>query len=773
MIWVDQIAQKQKNKTHHIDDMFTPSGFAHIGSLRGPLLHDVVNRVLKESNKETIFTYIFNDFDCIDGLPTDLEKKFSKYLGCPLRLVPSPDKKYGSFAEYFSEDFKKVLEALGVKTAYFSSWDMYHQGKFNEVIKTALDNSKKILEVYKNVAGYGKKSSNWFPLQVICPKCGKLGTTKVIGWDGKEVEFSCEKKMVTWAEGCEHKGKISPFNGNGKLPWKVDWPAHWKVLNITFEGAGKDHASKGGSYDIAFELCKNVFNYPKPFYFPYEFFLFGGKKMSSSKGVGLKARDLTSVLPPEIARFLIVRIPPQKTLEFNPIGDSIPNLFDEYDRCLNAYFLKLENKLPKDKAGEVALDFARIIKLSEIKPLPKKRLFIGRFRTISNLIQNNKTNILDFFQKQKQSQLNNDETELIQERIKYAKIYLEKYAQENTNKLEIKTFIPSDSQKKFLLQSFNRLKSISNKDDKDLIQQTVFECIKSEGIKPKEAFEGIYQTLTRKSFGPKIGELIINIGFDKSLNLLKMDNQNKATATVTDKHLYPEFNDKKVFSIDESVAQKYPSINIGIAVIKNINIKKSDPKLTEEINQFVQSQSHLSNEVISSYPEVLTYRKLYKEMGVDWHSRRPSPEALLRRISQKKDLYQINTCVDAYNLIVMKNRVSVGAFDYDKFHFPTIMRFPKVDEEILLLGDKEPTKFKPIELAYFDQLGGYNIDFNYRDAQRTAVTENTKDILLNIDGINDIDRKKVEKSLQESIDIVLKYCGGTVEFAGVVLATQK
>jgi len=160
-------------------------------------------------------------------------------------------------------------------------------------------------------------------------------------------------------------------------------------------------------------------------------------------------------------------------------------------------------------------------------------------------------------------------------------------------------------------------------------------------------------------------------------------------------------------------------------------------------------------------------------MGIDWHSQRPSPEALLRRIALEKGLYTINTCVDAYNLIVMKNRVSVGAFDYDKFHFPTVMRFPKEGEEILLLGDKEPTKFKPEELAYFDQLGGYNIDFNYRDAQRTAVTENTKDILLNIDGIYDITREKVERSLKESIDVITKYCGGTVELAGIVSAEKK
>ena len=65
--------------------------------------------------------------------------------------------------------------------------------------------------------------------------------------------------MVKWAQGCDHEGKISPFGGTGKLPWKVDWAAHWKVLGITIEGAGKDHASKGGSYDIAMMLCEKGF----------------------------------------------------------------------------------------------------------------------------------------------------------------------------------------------------------------------------------------------------------------------------------------------------------------------------------------------------------------------------------------------------------------------------------------------------------------------------------------------------------------------------------
>ena len=72
------------------------------------------------------------------------------------------------------------------------------------------------------------------------------------------------------------------------------------------------------------------------------------------------------------------------------------------------------------------------------------------------------------------------------------------------------------------------------------------------------------------------------------------------------------------------------------------------------------------------------------------------------------------------------------------------------------------------ELGYFDQKGGYNVDFNYRDAKRTAVTEKTKNILINIDGIYSINRAMVERTLKEVIEIITKYCGGKVEMVGVV-----
>ncbi len=80
---------------------------------------------------------------------------------------------------------------------------------------------------------------------------------------------------------------------------------------------------------------------------------------------------------------------------------------------------------------------------------------------------------------------------------------------------------------------------------------------------------------------------------------------------------------------------------------------------------------------------------------------------------------------------------------------------------------KGTLKYKNGEIAYFDKKGGYNIDFNYRDSQRTAVQLSTKNLYINVDGVYDIEPRKVEEVLNEAVDTIIKYCGGALETFGI------
>lgn len=496
-----------------VDDMKTPSGFAHIGSLRGPLIHSLIFRSLKDAGEKATFTFVINDFDPIDELPADLSKSFAKYMGVPLRLAPSPREGYKSYAEYFTADFKKNFEDLGIEAKLLCSWDMYREGKFDGVIKTALDSAEKIQDIYQKVSGSKKKEEGWLPFQVVCENCGKLGTTKVYAWDGKEVSYRCEPNLVTWAKGCGHEGKVSPFTGTGKLPWKVDWPAHWKVIGVTIEGAGKDHASAGGSYDIAMALCDEVFHYPRPYKLPYEFFLVGGKKMSSSKGLGLKAHDLVKILPAEIGRFVFARTNHKEQIEFEPVGTmAISDLFDEYDEAWQAHITGSDENL------------ARSFVLSQISKVPPKTsIYLPRFRDVANYLQQPDVNLSQKFEEEKGSDLTTQEKKILKEREKYARVWLEnnappEFKEQMSEELPAKVKSLDKEQKSYLLKVVNLIEKAKAPDD---LQKDLFALSKELGLNAKKAFAAIYLAFIGRDHGPRAAWFLLQYPKEKVVTRLK------------------------------------------------------------------------------------------------------------------------------------------------------------------------------------------------------------------------------------------------------------
>ncbi|MEK7571097.1 MAG: lysine--tRNA ligase [Patescibacteria group bacterium] len=761
MFWADKVAKEiidsGKYTPYWVDDMKTPSGRIHVGSLFGVVFHDLVYRALKDQGVAAKYTYVFENHDPMDDIPSYLPReKFEKYLGMPLFRVPSPLEGYKDYAEYYALEFKKAFNQIGSYPEIIWTKDLYTSGKMNTGVKKALDNASEIRSIYQQM--YKKEMpADWYPFQVYCESCGKVSTTRVYDWDGEFVHYRCPVDATEWTKGCGHEGKTSPFsdeNGiKGKMPWKIEWACKWQAIGVTVEGAGKDHMSKGGSHDLTSLIAKKVLDYPVPYPVSYEFMLIGGKKMSSSKGRGFSAGDMLSILPAELVRFLIVKMDIKQQTNFDPTEkDTIPNLFDAYQKAAAAYF---------DKTDE---DLARTFELSQIGDIVKPPSI--RFSVLAQWVQ--MPNMQDKIKE-----------EGLEEWAKYARVWIEKYAPDSA-KFLVQKDTPegakhlSAEQKELLQKIVAELDKEWNADD---LQTQIYELGKPLGLNGKQTFSAIYQSLIGKDHGPKAAWFILSL--EKDFVQKRFNDVILGTSESEDSRIENKDSGRaplarmtgissNIFSIDKNVKEKHPSISIGIAVIKGVTISKTNPELEKEKEKLLDSLKGLTTEKIGEYLEVLSYRKLYKAMGIDWHSRRPSPEALLRRVAQGKDLYTINTCVDAYNLVVMRHRISIGAFDLDTLQFPTELRFAKAGEEILLLGDTESTKYKETELSYFDQQGGYNIDFNFRDSQRTAVTEQTKNIYLNVDGIDEITPEQVRKSLQESCDLITTYCGGEVLEFGLV-----
>ncbi|MDR7545422.1 MAG: lysine--tRNA ligase [Armatimonadota bacterium] len=496
-MWVDLLAEeilKARTETRHVvNDAKSPSGRVHVGSLRGVILHDCVARALRDRGVEVEYVYGYDDYDPMDGLPPG-RGDLAPYLGVPLCDVPSPDPAVApSFARYYADEFTRVFTRLGATPRIYWTSELYRSGRLDDAIRTALDRAEEIIEIDRAISGSRKAERH--PVQVICEACGKIGTTVITGWNGSEVDYECRPGKVTWAQGCGHRGRRAPFGGAAKLQYITEWAAKWRLLRVTVEGAGKDHMTRGGSFDRAGAIVEAVYGYPRPFSIPYEWLLVGGRKMASSKGVGVPAAEFADLLRPELARFTIVRPHYRQAVNFDPSGETIPLLYDEYDRAARAYFGREDDP-----------DLARTFYYAH----PSGGMadaFRLRFSTVAHLCQIPSVDVYARAAAEKGAPLTDADRAELEARLADARRWLRTHAPASY-RFEVQESLPAsaagltDAQRAFLADLVPLVeRGLSG----EALHAAIHALKGQRGLAPKAAFGAIYQAFLGKDSGPQAG----------------------------------------------------------------------------------------------------------------------------------------------------------------------------------------------------------------------------------------------------------------------------
>lgn len=120
--------------------------------------------------------------------------------------------------------------------------------------------------------------------------------------------------------------------------------------------------------------------------------------------------------------------------------------------------------------------------------------------------------------------------------------------------------------------------------------------------------------------------------------------------------------------VSKEIEQVCPRF-VGAAVEANVVNSPFCAPLWEEIHALgEQYRMELDTTLIKErIPGIAATRSVYKACGKDPSRYRPAAEALIRRMLQGKELYQIDTLVDLINLASIKYGYSIGGFDADKF----------------------------------------------------------------------------------------------------------
>jgi DNA/RNA-binding domain of Phe-tRNA-synthetase-like protein len=215
------------------------------------------------------------------------------------------------------------------------------------------------------------------------------------------------------------------------------------------------------------------------------------------------------------------------------------------------------------------------------------------------------------------------------------------------------------------------------------------------------------------------------------------------------------------FIADDEFWNLFPHALIGGVVVHGINNQVN----ADDCAALLQSRlervvTELGEVEIGSLPSIAPWRSAYQAFGVKPSKYKSSIEALLRSAKAGR-LRSINPLVDLYNTVSLSYQFPCGGEDLATISGPIHLTRAVGDELFVPLGSSESEPPPAGAVIYRDDLGVICSCWNWREADRTKLTETTTDSFLCIEALPPATESALRAACDELATSVTNYLGGT------------
>ena len=520
--WTERIASDLTNwnvEEHVVASGTSISGSIHIGNSCDVFIANAVGKSLQKLGEKSRTIWIADDHDPLRKVPYPLPESYEKYLGIPYSQIPCPKECCESFVEHFQKPFLDTLPVFGIELDTYSGAKMYQEGVYNDYIKKSLERAPKIREIFNHHREKPLKD-DWLPYNPICSECGRVNTTYAYDFQGDSVQYRCQ---------CGYNGEMDITSGEGKLTWRVEWAARWKIFKVTCEPFGKDHAASGGSYDVSKKISTEIFNYRAPYPVPYEWITLKGDAMSKSKGVFFTPGQWLEIGSPETLNYFLFRSKPLKHKDFNPEMPFL-DFIDQYDRIERIYYG--EDEAASAKEEEKLKKIYEISMITPQKEIPFQPSY--RFLTVAYQINQSPEDIYRILKANSQlpadmeelhfQELEDEDLKKFNERLDQVKNWLNLYAPKFV-KFQVQKEIPhvelNPAQEGFLAELADSLEKKNYSSEE--LHDEMYRILKKHDLKPQKAFQSIYRVVLGQKQGPRAASFLLSLDKDFLIRRLRRE----------------------------------------------------------------------------------------------------------------------------------------------------------------------------------------------------------------------------------------------------------
>ena len=509
MQWLDDVATaaiaRQPEGEILVSSGASPSGTYHIGHLRELVTCDAIVLELRRRGREARHIHFVDDLDGLRKIPVNIPVDYDQYLGVPLCDIPAPDGSDRSYADYFVDPFIQTVRALGVEVEVLYAHEKYRSGFMAPAIERSLDRVAAARHAIETVSGR-TLDEHWTPIQVM--DNGRLKNRHFLGID-------TAAKTVSYETPAGETASVRYDAGEVKLDWRLDWPGRWWLLKVVVEPFGRDHATKGGSYDTGVEIARDVYDWQAPVPVPYDFVNRAGdtKKMSASKGTGIDAAEVVKVLPPEVMRYFMLRYAPSKRLFFDE-HESVVRLVDDFAELLS-------KPSPTESEKQLIYLCTRGVEHRTISRVPFSHLVACYQASLRD-----RAKTLDAIRRTEYHTVVDEDAEIITSEIDFIDGWLELWAPDEVKFSLTDSIDPSDysdHERAFLAALAEKVSSAPADADGSYYHNAIYELKDTYELAPKDMFTLLYRTLIGKTSGPRAGWFLSILPRDWLINRLRLE----------------------------------------------------------------------------------------------------------------------------------------------------------------------------------------------------------------------------------------------------------
>jgi DNA/RNA-binding domain of Phe-tRNA-synthetase-like protein len=200
------------------------------------------------------------------------------------------------------------------------------------------------------------------------------------------------------------------------------------------------------------------------------------------------------------------------------------------------------------------------------------------------------------------------------------------------------------------------------------------------------------------------------------------------------------------------ISEAFPKLKLG-CLLSPVIVEESGEELVQKMKEEIDSlSSYLDAEIIREMAPVKVLKQSYRVLGKDPNRYRPAAEALLRRVSKGKGLYNVNNVVDCLNLVSVKTGFSICGYDLSRIDGDVSLGKGQPAEPYEGIGRGE---LNIENLPVFrDATGAFGTPTS--DSARTLIDAETQNVLMVIPSF-DGDKEGVEQATAMLSEVMKQY----------------